>query len=179
MAPTPGVPGLPQAHLALVHEASDVGPQGGAASPVAARQARVEVPQERLQRGRTRCLQHAWPRCPRGWRRGSGAVDGTAARQQHRAGVCRAPALPFDPASQEAPPLQARLVPPLALCGKNTPTGSLLVTGTPMRHAFPPEPRKATLPSQGAGFLLGSLETLSNPCLPGQPATRLDLPPHF
>lgn len=46
-----------------------------------------------------------------------------------------------------------------------------------MRHAFPPEPRKAKLPSQVAGFLPGSLETLSNPCLSGQAAARLDLPP--
>ena len=46
-----------------------------------------------------------------------------------------------------------------------------------MRHAFPPEPRKAELPSQVAGFLPGSLETLSNPRLPGQAAAQLDLPP--
>ena len=46
-----------------------------------------------------------------------------------------------------------------------------------MRHAFPPEPRKAKLPSQVAGFLPGSLEMLSNPCLPSQAAARLDLPP--
>ncbi|KAM9747654.1 uncharacterized protein ACBT57_011184 [Dama dama] len=185
--PTPGTPAAPQAHLALVHEASDVGPQGGAASthvllprgrPAAARQARVEVPQEGLQGGRAQRLPHPRPCCPRGWRRGSCTVDGTAAGQQHWAGVCRARGPPpFDPASQEAPPLQARPGSSFCLCGKNTPTGSSSVTGTPMRHAFPPEPRKAKLPSQVAGFLPGSLETLSNPCLPGQAAARLDLPP--
>lgn len=46
-----------------------------------------------------------------------------------------------------------------------------------MRHTFPPEPKKAMLPSQVAGFLPGSLETLSNLCLPGQPSARLDRPP--
>lgn len=70
-----------------------------------------------------------------------------------------------------------RLAPSFCLCGKKTPTSGPSVTGTPMRHTFPPEPRKAKLPSQGAGFLPGSLETLSNLCLPGQAATWLDLPP--
>lgn len=132
----PRDPGPRQAHLALVHEASDVGPQGGAASthgllprgrPAAARQAGVEVPQEGLQGGRARRLPHPRPCCPRGWRWGSRTVDGTAAGQQHRAGVCRARGPPpFDPASQEAPPLQACPGSSFCLCGKNTPAAHQL-----------------------------------------------------
>ena len=48
------------------------------------------------------------------------------------------PPRPFDQASQEAPPLQPTPPPTpssLFVCGKNTPTRSLMVTGILTRHS--------------------------------------------
>lgn len=61
------------------------------------------------------------------------------------------PPRPFDQALQEAPPLRPGSPTPklpiipgfstfLSVCGKNTPTSSLLVTGTPCVTVFFPKP---------------------------------------
>lgn len=95
------------------------------------------------------------------------------------------PLLPFDHASQEAPPLQPGsprskfpITPGFSffVCvwkiNPRPPTNSLLVTGTPACQ-FSLKPRKAKLPSQVAGFLWAHLETLSNTRLPGQSVSWL------
>lgn len=129
----------PPAHLALAHEVSDVGPQGGATStiqvlfcPVPAGAARVEIPQEALHGGAGRQrLSHPWFYRPER----SALLDGSMRR-------CRPPC-PFDEAFQEAPPLRPAcygqsflsLLSVFCLCGEYTPTSSLLVTGTPSCHS--------------------------------------------
>lgn len=48
------------------------------------------------------------------------------------------------------------------LCGKNTPTGSLLVTGTPLCHRFFSKAQKSQASFSSGWFPVGSVATLSN-----------------